>query len=178
MSGRNFNLALRGAESETFNDIGNVIIHEGNGQKICAEVGLGVSVILQQLHGLDHVQDCTPIIGLKFENKAIERKLEDAIITSTVLYKEGLRPFGQNGRNRNLRKYVKSLSYFRGKLGMNIDQLASLIKGFEYREFSDSHHDVYSIIIEFVRVFENELSKKKKLTDSDKKIREALELLA
>lgn len=69
---------------------------ENNKKRLGTEIARGTSTILKQLHGLDHVQDCTPVIGLEtIENQAIRRKFEDAIITSTVLHREGLRPFGQ-----------------------------------------------------------------------------------
>ena len=177
IGGRNFNIALRNPDTEGFADIGNIIILESGEKRLGIEIALGTSTILKQLHGLDHVQDCTPVIGLEaIENQTIRRKFEDAIITSVVLYREGLRPFGQNNRNRILKKYVRSLSYFRGKTGMDTVQLQQIISDFESREFQSQTEGLYAeTIIEFVKAFENELFVKKELTDDEKKILESLE---
>lgn len=176
--GRNFNIALRNPDTEGFADIGNIIILEKDEKRLGIEIALGTSTILKQLHGLDHVQDCTPVIGLEtIENQTIRRKFEDAIITSTVLYQEGLRPFGQHNRNRILKQYIRSLSYFRAKSGINTDQLQQIISDFETRELQSSTEVLSAeTIVEFVRAFENELFAKKDLTDDENKIIEALKL--
>jgi len=177
--GRNFNIALRNPDGEGFTDIGNVIVLENDKKRLGIEIALRTSTILKQLHGLDHVQDCTPVIGREtIENQAIRRKFEDAIITTTVLYREGLRPFGQHNRNRILKKYVRSLSYFRGKTGMETDQLQRIIFNFEIREFQlPTENSCAETIVEFVRAFQNELFIKKDLTDDERKIVESLKLL-
>jgi len=175
--GRNFNIALRNPKAEGFADIGNIIILEDAQKQLGVEIALGSTTILKQLYGLDHVQDCTPVIGLNVENETIRRKFEDAIITSAVLCREGLRPFGQNNRNRILKQYVRSLSYFRAKSSTNIETLSQIVANFEKREFPESADQTAVIIIEFVQAFENELLTKKNLTDDDKKIKESLELL-
>lgn len=169
IAGRNFNIALRDSNSEAYSDVGNIIIYENNQEKLGIEVALGSSTILKQLYGLEHVQDCNPVFELKTDNEAIRRKFEDAIITSAVLFREGLRPFGQHNRNRILKQYVKSLSYFRAKSGMSLDELAGAVSGFETREFSESDERIASVLIEFVKSYENELIVKKDLTESDKK---------
>lgn len=176
--GRNFNIALRNPSTEGFSDIGNIIILENDKKRLGIEIALGTSTILKQLHGLDHVQDCTPVIGLEaIENQTIRRKFEDAIITSTVLYREGLRPFGQHNRNRILKQYVRSLSYFRAKSGIDTNRLQQIISDFESRKFQSSAVGVLAeTIVEFVRAFENELFVKKDLTDDERKIMEALKL--
>ncbi|MEA2088364.1 MAG: hypothetical protein U9O55_00800 [Patescibacteria group bacterium] len=178
ISGRNFNIALRNVNEDGFDDIGNIILLEDAKKQLGVEIALGSTTLLKQIHGLDHVQDCTPVIGLSsIENEAIKRKFEDAVITSTVLYREGLRPFGQNNRNRILKKYVRSLSYFRAKSGINIKSLAQIISDFEKKEFPELEGQTSDVIVEFVRSFENELFAKKNLTDDEKKIKGSLELL-
>ena len=176
--GRNFNIALRNIDEDGFDDIGNIIILEDAEKQLGVEIALGSTAILKQLHKLDHVQDCTPVIGLSgIENETIRRKFEDAVITSTVLCQEGLRPFGQHNRNRILKKYIRSLSYFRAKSGIDIESLAQIVLDFEKREFPESEEQIASVIVEFIRAFENELFSKKNLTDDEKKIKESLDLL-
>lgn len=175
--GRNFNIALRNPNGEGFADIGNIILLEDIQKQLGVEIAFGSTAILKQLYGLDHVQDCTPVVGLNVENENIRRKFEDAIITSVALYSEGLRPFGQNTRNRILKQYVRSLSYFRVKSRINIEKLFQIISNFEKREFPETTEHIASIVVEFVKAFENELLVKKNLTSDDKKIKEQLELL-
>lgn len=175
--GRNFNIALRNNNEEGFSDIGNIILIENSEKQLGVEIALGSTTILKQLYGLDHVQDCTPVLGLKLGSESIKRKFEDSIITSTVLYREGLRPFGQNNRNRILKKYIRSLSYFRVKSGLTIDNLSQIISEFEKREFPESTKRIYNIITESMKAYENELFVKNDLTEDEKKIKEALELV-
>jgi len=175
--GRNFNIALRDSNRDSFSDIGNIILIESAERQLGVEIALGSTTILKQLHGLDHVQDCTPVAGLNLESEAIKRKFEDSIITSTVLYREGLRPFGQHNRSRILKQYVRSLSYFRAKSKLGIGSLSQIISGFEKREFPESTERIYDIIVESVKAYENELFSKKDLTDDEKKIKDALKSL-
>lgn len=175
INGRNFNIALRNPDTDGFSDVGNIILLESKQKKLGVEIALGTSTILKQLYGLEHVQDCSPVIGLESLDKSIRRKFEDSIITSTVLYREGLRPIGQNNRNRILKQYVRSLSYFRGKTGMNIETLTGIMSSFERREFPDSVDPNAALIAEFVQVFENELFAKKDLTEDEQKIKSVLE---
>ncbi len=175
ISGRNFNIALRDPDGKGFSDVGNIIILENSTKQLAIEIALGSTTILKQLYGLDHVQDCTPVAGLEhIKNEAIRRKFEDAVITSTALYQEGLRPLGQNNRNRILKQYVRSLSYFRAKSGISPECLLKVISDFEKREFPDSSEQVAEVIVEFVKAFENELFTKKNLTEDEKKIKKEL----
>ena len=177
INGRSFNVALKNIKDGVFVDVGNVIIFEDNVKKKGIEVAFGVTNILKQMYGLNHVQDCMPVPGLVSNNEGIKRKFEDAIITSVVLFREGLRPLGNDNKNRILKKYVRSLSYFRAKSNIDINTLPKIISNFENREFSNSEENVSILIKEFVAYFENELLTKKELSEEDKKIKEALKLL-
>lgn len=175
IGGRNFNVALRDSGTDTFSDVGNVIILENSEKKLGIEFALGSTTTLKQLYGLDHILDCTPVTGLKCENEALRRKFEDAVITSTVLFREGLRPLGQHNRNRILKQYVRSLSYFRSKTGMSIEELSGIISNFESRELSSSKEDACSKTIgEYVQAYENELRRKKDRNQEEEKILQAL----
>lgn len=173
VSGRNFNIALKDKNGQNFSDVGNIILLETAKKQLAVETALGSSTILKQLLGLSHVQDCTPVGGLDIENEAIKRKFEDAIITSTVLFSEGLRPFGQHNRNRILRQYIRSMSYFRGKAQMSTDVLSKLILDFEKKELNMTE-SVANTIVEFIKSFENELLAKTDLSEEDVRIKEVL----
>lgn len=173
--GRNFNIALRNTESKEFSDIGNVIVIENAEKKLGVEVALGTTIILRQMHGLDHTLDCTPVADLHLDDKKIRRKFEDSVIVSTVLYREGLRPLGQRNQSRILKQYVRSLSYFRAKAGMNIESLSSALAEFESRELPELDNRISDLIVEYVKSYENELKSKKDLTGDDEKIKTALD---
>jgi hypothetical protein len=159
LQGRNFNIALRDYNTDTFSDVGNVIILERDGHPLCIELALGVSTVLKQLYNLDHVLECTPVIGLELINdEPLRRKFEDAIITCQVLFSEGLRPLGQHNRNRILKRYLKSLSYFRCRASIDHEHLYRLIRGFEEQQLlvtTDS--SVARTIVDYVKIYENEL---------------------
>ncbi len=161
IKGRACNIALRNHNGEGFSDIGNLIILEDENSAICLEISIGVSTTLKQIHGLDHVQDCTPVAGLESVDEKYRRKFEDAIMTSAVLHQEGLRPFGQHNRNRILKKYVQSLSYFRKKCDISLDELRKLITKFEEREFPNLTESNSQILIDYINAYENNIAYKK-----------------
>ncbi|MCX6746450.1 MAG: hypothetical protein NTX00_05605 [Candidatus Parcubacteria bacterium] len=172
--GKNCNIALRNSDGNGFSDVANLIIIENSDSKICLEISIGTTTILKELYGLDHVQDGTPVEGLKSVDKKFRRKFEDAIITSAVLFREGLRPFGQHNRNRILKKYVQAISYFRAKCKVEIDDLKKIIAQFEEREFSGSDDEVTMLLVDFITAFEKELKFKKNLSQNQQKIKQAL----
>jgi hypothetical protein len=172
--GRSFNLAIRNPNSNEFYDIGNFIIHTYNNKQYFTEIGFGTTTILKELYGLDHVQDCTPVIGLVAENETIKRKFEDAIVTCTVLFREGLNPFTRDNRSRILKQYLRSISYFRAKSGISKENLLHLINNFETREFPDSSEHSANNIIKSLSIFEENLLIKTRLSDNEKKIKNTL----
>lgn len=175
--GRNCNIALRNSTGNGFSDIGNIIIIENEEKMIGIEIALGSTVILKELYGLDHVQDCTPVSGLSLENNTIRRKFEDSIITSTILFREGLKPFKNNSRSRILKQYVLSLSYFRAKSGLSINELSKIISNYEEREFPGSIQHVSEIIIRSIEEVENDILLKKNPTKIEIQIKKALEYI-
>jgi hypothetical protein len=177
MGGRNCNIALRNSGGDGFSDVANLIMIEDRDSKICLEMSIGVSTILKELYGLDHVQDCTPVEGLKSVDEKFRRKFEDAVITCTELFHEGLRPLGQNNRNRILKKYVLSMSYFRAMCDMKIDELKLVISGFEGQQFSASEERISEVLVGFIEAFEKDLLYKNNLSDDQQKIKQALSLL-
>jgi len=172
--GRNCNIALRNFDGEGFSDVGNLIIIENSESELCLEMSIGPLTSLKQIFGLDHVQDCNPVAGLESVDKKFRRKFEDSIITSTVLMREGLRPFGQHNRNRILKRYIQSMSYFRSRCAIKIEELSKIISDFENREFPKSDINVSGVIVEFLKAFENEIASKKDLTEEQQKIKSTL----
>jgi len=172
--GRNCNIALKNSNGNGFSDIGNIIIIENKEKIMGIEIALGSTVILKQLYGLDHVQDCTPVPGLNLRDDNIRRKFEDSIITSTVLFREGLKPFDRDSRSRTLKQYILSLSYFRAKSRLNLGELFKIISDFEEREFPGSIQHVSGIIIKSIEKIEKDIISKKDITEAEMKIKTAL----
>lgn len=172
--GRNFNIALRNASGEGFSDVGNIILIENAEKKLGVEVALGASTILKQVYNLEHVNDCYPVTGLPNMDPKVSRKLEDAIIVSTILEREGLEPSSTGNRERILRTYVRSLSYFRSRANITLEELSKVIYDFETRQFKDSETNVSEKIVGYVRRYEEELLAGSPKTPEDKIIKEAL----
>lgn len=158
VTGRNFNIAIADANTTTFEDIGNIIVFETGGQEIGIETALGASVLTVHLHGLEHVLDCHSVPGLSHEPAILSRKLQDAIINATVLWREGLRPNGSENRGRVLRTYLRALLYLCARLDISQDQLLGLIEDFEEAEFSA--HGTGSEILAYLDIYLAELSRR------------------
>jgi hypothetical protein len=176
ISGRNFNISLRNGKANTFSDIGNVIFIENSGRKIGIEVALGATTTLKQILGLNHVLDCFPILGLSTTNEIITRKLEDAIIVSTRLFREGLKPLGSDNKERLFRTYLRSISYFRNKSNISLNSLSEIIASYESKEFPAQNHNecTNQAIVEYISQYEKSLINKPILSKEDKIIYETL----
>lgn len=174
VNGRSFNLALRRSGSDEFFDIGNFIIHDYKQKRFFTEIGFGVSTILKELYDLDHVQDCNPVVGLNIDNESLRRKFEDSIITCVVLFREGLRPFTRDNKDRILKQYLRAISYFRAKSDMNIANLTNVISDFEKQEFPESSLQITPVMIESLNTIEKDLIRKKKLSHTERMIVDAL----
>lgn len=131
VGGRNFNLAIKNIQSGEFEDIGNIIVIESGDEKLGVELALGDTTIVQQLLGLDHVQD-NYSLELAIADPVVNRKMEDAVMISLALYGEGLRPTNASStQSRILRSYVKALSLCRQLCGMSLQELRVLIEKVE-----------------------------------------------
>lgn len=175
VKGHSFNIALRDVASDTFSDVGNIISLENARGPLGIEVALGSTIILKQLYDLDHVLDCNPVIGLHADNLNIKRKFEDTVVVSTILRREGLKPTAHDNRGRLLRSYMRSLSYFRTKTSVPLEDLFRILSNFESKEFPDSPKYACNDIIHYLRVFENDLIQKKDYSLEEKKIALALQ---
>jgi hypothetical protein len=174
---RNCNIALRNANNDEFSDVANLIVNENEHEPICLEISIGVTTILKELYSLDHVQDGVPVEGFQHLDAKYRRKFEDALVTSTVLFREGLRPFGSHNRNRILKKYIQTLSYFRARCHLELPELRTIARRFEESQLADTTDAIADILIDYMVALENELSHKKDLTLDQHKIKKALQLL-
>lgn len=154
--GRNFNLALRRVGTDTFEDIGNIIVIENTDEMLGVELALGDTTILQQLFGLNHILDCynLPDTGVT-HGSALHRKLEDVMITCLALYREGLRPSGKTTQARILRSYMKALSCYRQLAKIELDHLGLILKDIEQHKLPFKSRAKHDEIVLWIEDFEN-----------------------
>lgn len=155
--GRNFNLALRNAKEEGFSDVGNIILIEQADKKLGVELALGATTILKQVYNVEHVNDFYPVTGLESVDPRIGRKLEDALITSSILLREGLKPNASDNRGRILRTYMRSVLYLQARAGLTEEQLRAIAQQFERRQFKTETVETSEIILGYVEQYRKEL---------------------
>ncbi len=135
IKGRSYNIALRNPSGEGFSDVGNIISLESNEGVLGIETAIGSSMVLKQIYKLDHVNDCYPLVGFEDVNPRFRRKLEDSVIVSIRLLKEGLLPRGSDNRERILRSYLRSILYYSLKTGISLEFIGSVSREFEIKQF-------------------------------------------
>lgn len=172
--GRNFNIALRNANGEGFSDVGNIILIENNEKKLGVELALGATTTLKQIYNIEHVNDFYPVIGLSRLDPKISRKLEDAIIVSTTLLREGLEPNASDNRGRILRTYIRSILYFKERAGLSMDAIEDVLKKFEQEQFGAKDPSASDKITEYLREYEQGLVSGGAKTPEDEIILSAL----
>ncbi|MFA6408368.1 MAG: hypothetical protein WCW36_02805 [Candidatus Paceibacterota bacterium] len=172
--GRNFNIALRNANGEGFSDVGNIILIENNEKKLGVELALGATTILKQIYNIEHVNDFYPVIGLPKLDPRISRKLEDSIIVSTTLLREGLEPNASDNRGRILRTYIRSILYFKERTGLSMDTIEDVLKRFEQEQFGANDSSASNKITEYLREYEQGLVSSGAKTPEDEVILSAL----
>jgi hypothetical protein len=139
VKGRNCNIAIRGAGKTEFEDVGNIILLEKNGVPHSIEIALGISTMLKELAGLDHVLDAHPLICSTAEVwKNVQRQFEDTIITSTALTREGLMPSNKNNRTRLLKKYISANEQLSEILSLSQKDVIEIANEYEQREYGSS----------------------------------------
>ena len=172
--GRNFNIALRNASGKGFSDVGNIILIENGDKQLGVELALGATTILKQIYNIEHVNDFYPVIGLPQIDPKISRKLEDAIIVSITLLREGLEPNASDNRGRILRTYMRSILYLKERAGLSMDKVESVLRQFEQEQFATTDPSAFSKITEYLREYEQGLISGGAKTPEDKVILSAL----
>lgn len=155
--GRNYNMALRNPNGEGFSDVGNIILLENDYGVLGIETAIGSSVVLKQLYNLEHVNDCYPLVGFEAVNPQFRRKLEDSIIVSMRLLKEGLLPRGSDNRERILRSYLRSILYFALKTNISLDSIHSVMENYEATQFPNDQLNTSEQIITALTEYEADL---------------------
>lgn len=132
VKGRNFNLAFKDMKTGGLEDVGNVIVLEKNGTPHSVEVAIGSTTILKELYSLDHILDCHPLkLPTQPGEIGLIRQLEDTVITSIAITREGLLPSNKSNCSRLLKIYVAKLKEIAIKLQLNHSDLVSSMNNYE-----------------------------------------------
>lgn len=141
IQGRNFNLAIRHPTHNEALDIGNIILLETlDGKPHSVEIAIGTSTMLTPLFGLDHVLDCHPLETLSTIDKqknGARRQLEDIIVTSTALYREGMRPSNKDTRSRIFKKYTSATARLCNVCGVDEAKLFAMTNAYQTKQYND-----------------------------------------
>lgn len=173
VKGRNFNIALKHAQNGDFNDVGNIIVLEKDNSAIAVELALGATTILQQIYGTAHVYDFYPLhLTTQFDLQNIARKLEDSIIVCTALFSEGLAPNSSGNKNRLLKTYLKTMSYYRGLLKIDSEKLSEII--LKYLNTVGINAFIGNSIISYISSYEQSIISNNSKSSEDQIIYKAL----
>tara|TARA_Y100000590_G_scaffold470719_1_gene668406 strand:- start:15227 stop:16234 length:1008 start_codon:yes stop_codon:yes gene_type:complete len=135
VKGRNFNIAIEHKVSKKIEDIGNIIVIEKDGEPYAVELAIGASTTMKQVFGLGNVLDCHYFNDLVTTPDVKERKLQDCVLTSSYIIREGVLPSSKNNRTRILKKYVDSMYFISRDIGFSDDDLLEYVQSFLNKEF-------------------------------------------
>ena len=132
--GRNISYWMKNTNDNTFEDIGNIIVIENEKEHLGVELALGDTTLVKQINGLKHVQDAYNLALVDGNApEAIQRKIEDTVITGLALYSEGLRPGAKDNQARILRTYMKAATLYQKLLNIDIDEFRDRVTRLEDR---------------------------------------------
>lgn len=157
--GKNFNFALKHSSRDDYKDVGNFIVFSDQ-QDVpqFIEVGFGDTTILKELYGLDHILDCFPIADIECANKNDRHIIEDTIIASTALVREGLMPSSKSAQSKILYKYIRALQHVSQKNHLGRDVLEPMMRDYEvamYDEDRGCAKKIFDFIEEKKTIIEN-----------------------
>lgn len=161
--GINFNIAIKNKQSGKFEDVGNLLSFEKNGEHAFLELGFGDTVIQRSLRGYEHVLDCYQVKCPESLNRIEQLNYVNSIIVSSVLYREGLEASNKTAQTHILRQYVKYLSLLKCKNLVTYEDIGDAITHFEKGYYGDDTSVKENILL---HLNEKENVFKKALTDS------------
>jgi hypothetical protein len=174
VSGRNFNIAVHNAKTNTYEDVGNIIHLTTTTGCSCIETAVGASVLTQHVRGLAHVLDCHPVPGLTHDIPNLTRKLQDSMLVSIALFREGLRPGASSNRARILRSYIRVLVYLAARLNIDPIDLERMMTYLEIEEFRPDAPYATLAVLEYARSYVKILLHATSLTEEDATVKAAL----
>ena len=146
ISGRNINIAIKNTKTGIQQYFAVIIVIEKLFEPMYVEVAISPTIILNQIYSLKHILDCYPIPKFSLEESILSRKLEDCIMTITILYREGLFPSNHHNRNRILKRYLVAFDYIRKKLDISDIMLSTILSEYEKAYFGENSEVANQII--------------------------------
>jgi hypothetical protein len=137
--GRNFNIAIKNAGNGNFEDIGNVIMLENSEKVLGVEFAFGTSTILKSTKGLSHVLECNPILGTDGLSASLKIRFEDSLVTSMILYNDGLEPSNADITNRLMKKYIGIMLDSANKSRLDMAKIEKICIDYEALEFDGNN---------------------------------------
>lgn len=133
---RNFNFAFRENKTGEYRDVGNFIIIEDENEKYGVEVALWASTMIKEMYDLDHTLETTSLNDIyPWLNNPMCYKLQDSIIASVLLFRNGVRPNSSNTKGRVLKTYLKGILLYSELLHVSLDEIFEIIQAYENREY-------------------------------------------
>lgn len=134
--GRNFNIGIRKKSTDTFLDIGNIIVIENDIEKLAVEVGLGNCTISMSHFGVDSTVASSRFADIYKIDTVEKMKFADAIIATAVLMFEDVRKIkSPSWYQHYFRRYRRAIAFWKDKLNTDYYTIVSYIKRFLFLEY-------------------------------------------
>ena len=105
--GRNFNIAI--PSNGSFQDVGNIIVIERDGEPFAVEFAMGMSTLLTHLFQFPHTMAGNIVADVLPMDNALEYSLGDCLSVVACLQREGVKPNSSKMQGRILKRYIKLL---------------------------------------------------------------------
>lgn len=110
--GRNLNIALRNTDTNTYDDVGNLVIIESPLRKYGCEFAIGIQPILMATQGKKYSLECSYISELLSLKEIDERKFAEAFVVVANLLNENIEDNKHRYPKYLYKKYLKALKYY------------------------------------------------------------------
>lgn len=148
ISGRNFNISIKNQKTNEFKDIGNIILIEKGNTPIAAEMGIGVETLISKKFNLNNSIEASPISKIIKYKSGLTTKFSDTLSVVVVMLKEKIIP-GSRDKARLLRTNLLALTYFKHKLGIEIEEIKKYVDDYEKEEFGENT-DIGNMVVGYL----------------------------
>lgn len=154
VTGRNCNIAIRGAYSDEFRDIGNIIVIESGDRKLGVEMAFGVETAISRILSLPTPIHAAPIAEFLSPSTNEELKIADAVAASTFILRSGIKPVA-DGRGRVLRSYLQGIGELLPQTRLLPADLETASKQMERACFGSVSNNVGEFIARYVSSYQS-----------------------
>lgn len=128
--GRNFNIGIRKKNTNSFIDIGNVIIMESSEKKYAVEMGIGNCTLSLCEYGENSTIESSRMSDIIKINSAKEMKFADAVIAVSVMLNEKIREHADYSRHFSgiFKKYCEAIDYWQHEINISDETVLNYIE--------------------------------------------------